>query len=283
MKQVSLDYFGILLGAVLIAIGLYFFWAPSALAAGGVSGLAIVIKALLPVIPIGIIILVLDMIMFALGFLMLGKSFGVKSLVCSLEISGITTLFELVVPSVKPLSDNLLILLIFGALFIALGQSIVFNLGASSGGTDIIAKIITKYFMINIGTALLVADLTVVVLAAFVFGIEKGLYAVLGVIVTTQLIDYIISGLNVQRYVMVIPSSEENIAVINDYILNTLSRGATIYQAEGGYSKARRKVITTVMERREFIEFRKAVQVLDAKAFVTVQNLHEVVGEGFKK
>ena len=122
-----------------------------------------------------------------------------------------------------------------------------------------------------------------VVLAAFVFGIEKGLYAVLGVIVTTQLIDYIISGLNVQRYVMVIPSSEENIAVINDYILNTLSRGATIYQAEGGYSKARRKVITTVMERREFIEFRKAVQVLDAKAFVTVQNLHEVVGEGFKK
>lgn len=283
MRKAGLDYFSILLGAVFIAIGLYFFWAPSALAAGGVSGLAIVIKALLPIVPIGMIMLVLDMMMFTLGFLVLGKSFGVRSLICSLEISCITTLFELAVPEVKPMSDDLLILLIFGALFIAIGQAIVFNLGASSGGTDIIAKIMTKYFMINIGTALLAADMTVVALAAFVFGIEKGLYAALGVIVTTQLIDYVISGLNVQRYVMIIPSDKAAVPVINDYILNALGRGATIYHAEGAYSGKGKEVITTVMERREFIAFRKEVQRIDSKAFVTVQNLHEVVGEGFAK
>ena len=152
MKQTVRDYIGIIIGAFLIAVGLYFFWAPSDLAAGGVSGLSIVIKALIPAIPIGIILLVLDAIMFAIGFVVLGKGFGIKSLVCSFCISMIMTGFEFIFPSWQPISDDLLILLVFGALFIAVGQALVFNLEASSGGTDIIAMIIVKYSPLNIGT-----------------------------------------------------------------------------------------------------------------------------------
>lgn len=283
MKNKIKTYSSLLLGALFIAIGLYFFWAPSELAAGGVSGLAIVVKSLLPSIPIGIIIFILDMIMFTIGFIMLGKSFGARSLVCSLSVSFIMTVMEFIWPNWKAVSEDLLILLLFGALFIALGQAMVFNSGASSGGTDIIAKIITKYTTLNIGTALMITDMVVVLLAMSIFGLEKGLYAALGVIITTNLIDYVISGLNVQKYVVIIPSSTDKVELINHYILEQLGRGATIYHAEGAYSKEVKKIITTVIDRKEFIELRKQVIQIDALAFMTVQNLHEVIGEGFEK
>ena len=283
MKNKIKNYMILLLGALLIAIGLYFFWAPSDLAAGGVSGLAIVIKALLPSIPIGIIIFILDMMMFTIGFMILGKSFGVKSLLCSVSVSIIMTILEGIWPNWQPISDDLFILLLFGALFIALGQSIAFNMGASSGGTDIIAKVITQYTTFNIGTALMIADMIVVLLAMSLFGLEKGLYAALGVIITTTLIDYIISGLNIQKYVMIIPSSIDKVESINAYILKELERGATLYEAKGAYSKDAKQVITTVIDRKEFIELRRHVLQMDANAFMTVQNLHEVVGEGFEK
>lgn len=283
MKNKIKNYIMLLLGALLIAIGLYFFWAPSDLAAGGVSGLSIVVKALLPGIPIGVIIFVLDMIMFTIGFMILGKSFGARSLLCSISVSVMMTLMEWIWPNWHPISEDLLILLLFGALFIALGQSIAFNMGASSGGTDILAKVITQYTAFNIGTALMIADMVVVLLAMSLFGLEKGLYAALGVIITTTLIDYIISGLNIQKYVVIIPSSEDKIENISAYILEELERGATIYQAEGAYSKTPKKVITTVIDRKEFIELRRHILQIDATAFMTVQNLHEVIGEGFGK
>lgn len=283
MKNRVKTYGGILIGAMLIAVGLYFFWAPSDLAAGGISGLAIVLKALLPFIPIGVIMFSLDMVMFTIGFIFLGKSFGVRSLICSFSVSAMMTVMEWIYPNWTPISHDELILLLFGALFIALGQAIVFNMEASSGGTDIIAKIITKYCHLNIGTALLIADMIVVLLATTLFGLEKGLYAALGVIITTQIIDYIISGFNVQKYVVVIPSSEEQADQINQFVLCELDRGTTIYTAQGGYSGNTKKVIATVIDRKEFIELKKYIMKVDSLAFMTVQNMHEVVGEGFAR
>lgn len=281
MKKTVLSYLGIILGALFIAVGLYFFWMPSDLAAGGVSGLSIVIKSLIPAVPIGLIIFCLDILMFLIGFIVLGKSFGVKSIVCSLSISFLTVILELIWPNVGVISEDTLIILLFGALFIAIGQAIVFNLDASSGGTDIIAKIINKYFHLNIGVSLMIADLCVVLFATTVFGIEKGLYAALGVLVTSSLIDYIIEGFTIQRYVMIVPSTRENGEIIREYILHTLDRGATVYTAEGAYSKEDKMVLTTVLDRKAFIELKKYVVKTDPKSFVTVQNLHEVVGEGF--
>lgn len=283
MKSKMISIAGILLGALLIAIGLYFFWAPSSLAAGGVSGLAIVIKAILPVIPIGVIIFALDTIMFTIGFLTLGKSFGVKSLFCSLSVSVLTTVLELIWPAWQPIGDDLLLQLIFGALLIALGQAVVFNLDASSGGTDIIAKIISKYTRLPIGFSLMIADMVVVLFATFILGLEKGLYAALGVIGTTQLIDYFISGLEIKRYIMIVPTSHEMGKLIGSYILDDLGRGATIYKGTGAYSSEEKEIITTVIDRREFVELRRQLLKIDPNAFMTAQNLHEVIGEGFSR
>lgn len=281
-KEVK-SYVKILGGSLCVALGLYFFWAPSQLAAGGVSGLAIVIKQLLPMIPLGVIILGLDILMFTIGFIVLGKSFGIKSIISSLSISGYMMILEGFIPQMNPLSQDQLIILIFGALLIAAGQSIIFSQGGSSGGTDIIAKIINKFSHINIGASLMIADMIVVLLAISVFGIEKGLYAALGVIITSSMIDYFISGFNVAKYVMIIPSQEKYIEVINQFILGDLGRGATVYEAKGAYSGNRKQVITTVVGQREFVQIRKFVLEQDADAFVTVQNLHEVCGEGFRK
>lgn len=283
MKKTALSYVGIIIGALFISVGLYFFWMPSDLAAGGISGLSIVIKALIPSIPIGIIIFCLDILMFLIGFLILGKSFGIRSIVCSLTVSFLMTLLEFLWPNIGIISEDTLIILLFGALFIAIGQAIVFNLEASSGGTDIVAKIINKYTHLNIGVSLMMADLVVVLFATTIFGVEKGLYAALGVLVTSSLIDYIIAGFTVQKYVMLVPSNSQSGEAIKSYILNYLDRGATVYQAEGGYSKDYKMVLTTVMDRKQFIELKKYVGSVDGHAFMTVQNLHEVVGEGFEK
>lgn len=283
MKKAVLDYLKIVVGALFVSIGLYFFWMPSELAAGGISGLSIVIKSILPSIPIGLIIWVLDIIMFTVGFLILGKSFGLRSIVCSFSVSILMLILEYFFPNISVVSEDTLVVLIFGAFFIAIGQAIVFNLGASSGGTDIIAKIITKYSQLNIGMALMISDMIVVLLAMSLFGIEKGLYAALGVILTSSLIDYIIAGINIQKYVVIIPEEEGVADAINEYILHTLERGATLYRAEGAYSKEVKTVITTVIDRKEFMELKKYVTQIDTKAFMTVQNLHEVVGEGFGK
>ena len=283
MKEQVKIYGGIFIGALLIAVGLYFFWAPSDLAAGGVSGLSIVFKSLLPAIPIGVIMFGLDMIMFMIGFILLGKSFGARSLICSISVSSIMTMMEYIWPNWQPISEDQLILLLFGALFIAIGQAIVFNLDASSGGTDIIAKVITKYSGLNIGTALLIADMTVVLFAIGIFGLEKGLYAALGVIIVANLIDYIIEGINVQKYVIIIPSTGEKAKQINQYILNQIDRGTTLYKAEGGYSGEENIVITSVLYRIVFVDLKKEILKIDKKAFMTVQNMHEVIGEGFAK
>lgn len=283
MKETIKQYVTILAGALLIAIGLYFFWAPSDLAAGGISGLAIVVKAILPRIPIGIIMFALDMMMFVIGFIFLGKSFGVRSLVCSLSVSGIMTVMEGIWPNWQPISEDQLILLLFGAFFIAIGQAVVFSLEASSGGTDIIAKIMSKYSQLNIGMALLIADMAVVLLATFIFGLEKGLYAALGVIIVTQLIDYLIAGFNIQKYVMIIPTDIDKAECINQYILTHLQRGTTLYKAQGGYSGEGKIVITTAVERKQFVELKRQVIEIDSYAFMMVQNIHETIGEGFDK
>lgn len=273
-------YLFITLGSISISSGLYFFLAPSNLAVGGLSGLSIVIKEIIQSVPIGIIMLALNVIMFTIGFLIIGKGFGVKTIYSSMAISLSMVLYERIIPSVDAISQDTLIILIFGITLTSIGQAMIFNQGASSGGTDIIAKIITMFFPVNIGRALQIADFFVICAAVGVFGIEKGLYALLGIIINGYLVDYIVAGFNVSKYVTVITDKTKE---VTDYIINDLDRSATIYSAKGAYSNQGKEVITTVISRRQFIKLKHHIAVVDPSAFVTVHQLHEVMGEGFAK
>ncbi|MBV7275431.1 YitT family protein [Clostridiaceae bacterium UIB06] len=278
MKINFKSFFIILIGSLLVAIGTYFFLAPSHIAAGGISGAAIIINSIFPSMPIGALMMAMELVLFTTGILVIGPVFGGKTVFCSFSISGMILLLERLFPNIRPLSNDMLIQLIFGVLICGVGMAIVFNQNASTGGTDIIAKIINKYFKISIGRSILIADVTVTIAASITFGIDKGLYAILGVIANSTLIDNVIKSLNTYKQVAIISNAGEQ---IKDYIVDTLERSATIYYAKGAYNNNEREVITTVISNKQFLNLKEYIKNIDGKAFITVNEVNEVVGEGF--
>ena len=279
MKKSIKEYILITIGAILVAVSVHFFLSPANLAAGGVSGIAIILSKFLPQVPIGLMMLVMNTVLFVVGFIFIGNSFGAKTIYASLSLSGMTWLLERLFPMEGPMADDLFIVMIFGVLISGVGMALVFNQNASTGGTDIIAKILNKYTHIEIGKALLIADFFISLSAAAVFGPLIGMYALLAVIINGFAIDAVIQGFSTCMQVTIISEKGED---IKSFIIDELSRGVTLYNAVGAYTGNKKEVIVTVVSRREFIRIKDYVSMLDKTAFVTVANIHEVLGEGFK-
>jgi len=217
--------------------------------------------------------------LFIMGFIFIGRQFGAKTIFSSFALSGTIALFEILLPNFNPIVDDIFLNLFFGILTSGIGMAVVFYQNASTGGTDIVAKIINKYFNLEMGKALLTADFFVVFCALFVYGTQAGLYALLGILMNAFIIDNIIEGLNLKISVTIITSKPSE---VETFIIEALDRGATIYAAQGAYTKKDKPVIATVLNKREFIKLKKFVQTTDPKAFVMVANVREVIGEGFK-
>lgn len=265
-------------GLLIMTVGLYFFLMPSNLAVGGATGLAMILNYLVPSIPMGIILAILNIVLFVIAFIAIGKDFGGYTIYSSFAFSAMIAIFEYIVPMKGPFTDDLFINLIFGILISGVGMGIVFNEDASTGGTDIIAKIINKYTGIAMGKSLLISDFLIVLFASFVYGARLGMYALLGIIINSFVIDKIISGFNVKMNMMIISKELDN---INDFILNEIGRGTTIYIAIGGYSKEERRIINTIVSRSEYVRIRDYIRSVDNKAFISVSHITEVEGEGF--
>ena len=265
------------LGIVIITIGLYYFLMPSKLAVGGATGAAMVLSYIIPV-PMGIILGILNIILFITAFLILGKEFGGYTVYASLALSGMIAILEIITPMSKPFTDDLFINLIFGILISGVGMGIVFNHNASTGGTDIIAKIINKYTRMDIGKSLLVSDFFITLFAGLVFGARLGMYALLGIVINSFVIDRMIAGFNVKINMLIISNYFDD---INSYILDDIGRGTTIYHASGGYSSDDKRVINTIASRSEYIKIRDFVKDIDDKAFISISYITEVEGEGF--
>lgn len=278
MKKVFKEYFIITLGVWFIACGINFFLVPHNLAAGGLSGLAMVINHYVPALNVGIIMIIGDIFFFIIGFIFIGKSFGVKTVYSSLMLSTTISSLQWLVPLSQPISQDILISLIFGILLSAFGMAIVFNHGAATGGTDIPAKILNKYAHIEIGKGLLMIDFIVTIMALIAFGATTGLYAILGVIMNGYVIDFIIDGFNIIKRIEIISRKSEE---IQKFIINDLERSATIYRAVGAYDKKEKDVIVTVMGKKESLKLRAFLKANDPDAFIITHNVHEVLGEGF--
>ncbi|MCI1944468.1 YitT family protein [Clostridium luticellarii] len=265
-------------GTFLVAFGTYFFLAPNHIAAGGISGIAIIINTIFPSLPIGLLMIGMEIILFTIGIIVIGPVFGGKTILCSFSISAQILLLEKIWPNIKPLSSDVLVQLILGILICGIGMAIVFNLNASTGGTDIIAKIINKYTKISIGKSILVADIIVTIAASIVLGVSEGMYAILGVIMNSTIIDKFIVSLNSYKQVAIISADGKS---IRDYIVNELDRSATIYYAKGAYKNDKKEVITTILERKQFLKLKDYIRSLNQKTFITVNDINEVLGEGF--
>lgn len=272
------SYLIITFGIFLVAISVEYFFAPNNLAAGGVTGAAIVINAVLPKLSVGLLTLIMNVVLFAVAFMFIDGNFGVKTIYASLGLSVILWIIEKLFNPIAVTTD-LMMATIFGTIISAIGMAIVFNENASTGGTDILAKILNKFFHLDIGKSLLVVDFVITFASAVVFGIDLGLYAILSVILLGILVDRFIEGFNSCKSIFIM--SEKN-KEISNYIMEELDRGCTFLKGKGGYTENKTDVLYAVVSRNQFIKLKTYIKNIDHKAFIAVGEVHEVLGEGFK-
>ncbi|KZL93274.1 hypothetical protein CLMAG_02970 [Clostridium magnum DSM 2767] len=233
MKMVK-EYVLITIGVLLVALSIQFFLAPNKIAAGGVTGIAIIVNSYIPRFQIGLIVLILNIILFIVGFIAIGNKFGAKTIYSSLMLSGIIWFMERTTALNIIITTNQLLASIFGTFLGGIGLGLVFNQNASTGGTDILAKILNKFIHVDIGKSLLVVDFIVTLFAGISFGAEAGMYALLSVILNGFVIDSVIEGLNISRQIFVISSKND---LISKFIIEELERGCTILHGKGDIAK----------------------------------------------
>lgn len=267
------------LGLLLTAVGIVLFKVPNHFVTGGVSGLSIILGALWPWLTVGPAMTAINLVLVVWGFAVLGSGFGWKTVYSSLALSAMVWLLDLLVPLRAPLTTDPLLELFFAIGLPAVGSAIVFNQNSSTGGTDIVAKVLSTKTAINTGTALLISDFAIAASSLAVFGVQAGLYSLLGLVLKAFLIDLVIENLNVHKKLEIITSQPD---AVLEFILHTLHRGATLYPAQGAYTGTDWKAIHTVVGRRQALAIRRVVKELDPKAFVTITTTSETIGKGFR-
>lgn len=267
------------LGALLTTIGIYFFKFPNHFSTGGVSGLSVILAHYFPSITPGDFVLVINMLLLVVGFLVFGRNFGVRTAYVSTLMSGATWVLERVLPLSAPLTPQPFMELVFAVSLPAVGSAILFNLDASTGGTDIVAMLMRKFTSLNIGNALLCSDLIITLMACVAFGVETGLYSILGLAMKSVLVDMVLENINVHKCFHIITAHPEP---IEEFITNRLSRGATKLHGEGIYTHEGREVLLTVVNRREAVILRRYIKKVDPGAFLLITNTGEIIGKGFR-
>lgn len=276
IKEYALITFGVLL----VVIGVYFFKFPNNFSIGGVTGIAIILsKSIGGSLSSGTIVLVINVILLFVGYFYLGKSFGNRTVYGSILLSLSLRLLEIVYPMDKPLTNEPTLELAFAVLLPSVGAAILFNIGASTGGTDVIAMMLKKYSNIDIGRALLFSDFFLTLLTFPVFGVTTGLFSTLGLLIKSTLVDTIIENLNLNKYFTIICEDPKPIC---DYILQNIHRSATVFDAKGAFTDKDKKIILTVMNRTQAVHLRKFIKQQDPDAFILITNTSEIIGRGFR-
>lgn len=280
-RKLFVDYLLITIGCFLTAIAIVSFMLPNNIIAGGASGLAIIIYRLTG-FSLGLQMLIYNVFLFILGFMLLGVSFGFKSIYASIILS---VMVEVLQKSSFPwfeastIQDGNLLVVIYGGVIAGIGMGIVLWRGASTGGTDIVAMILNKYLHITTGTGLLLTDSIITLTAVIVFGPVVAMYGIITIFITSKSIDGIIEGIGNTRTALIVSYKSD---AIKDRILDEMGRGVTVLNAFGGFTGEKRPVLMVSIRRREIGELRSIVKHEDNKSFVIVVNNSEVFGEGFK-
>ncbi|MBO4897773.1 MAG: YitT family protein [Clostridia bacterium] len=272
------DYILMTMGCFLLAAGVYFFKIQNNFVTGGVTGVGVVLASVTP-ISAGIWIWILNILLLLVGFCILGRDTGFKTVYCSMLYSLFTILFEKTVKLNAPLTDQIFLELIYAMILTSVGSALIFSREASSGGTDIVALILKKFTSVNVGQALLVTDFAVALSSFWFFGVKTGLYSLLGLFMKAFIVDSVIENFNTCKYFIVITSKADE---IKDYIMNTLHHGVTSSKVIGEYTNEEKTMLHTVCRRVEAIKLRKEIREIDPKAFTIITTSNEIIGRGFR-
>ena len=279
LTREKLIYFLLLnFGLAVLAAGVHFFKAPNNFAFGGTSGISILISSLTP-FNVGTAMLLINAVLVVIGLVFLGpKRMGV-TIYSSMALSVFVDLFERIWPMSAPFTDDKFLELCYAVILPAAGSAIVFNIGASSGGTDIVAMILSDKTSIEIGKALLLSDFLIALAAGGLYGVRTGMYCVLGLLAKAFVVDGVIENINIRKKITIVSQHPDEIL---EFIINDLKRGATVYTAHGAFSGRDEEVITTVLGRRQAVLLRNYIRRVDPASFITIVNSSETIGKGFR-
>lgn len=273
--EILLEYIYVLVGSAIVALAFNLFLLPNQIASGGVSGISTITDAVFGWEP-AFVQMSLNVPLFIAGIIFLGRSFGFKSLVGTVFLPLVVYLSRnMEAATLDPLLGAL-----FGGVGVGLGLGIVFRGKASTGGVDLAAQIVNKYTGLSLGTCVAIIDGMVVLTAAMVFDLERGMYALIALFVTSKTIDLVQVGIGYSKMAIIITCNETE---VRKAILTKIDRGVTRLSAFGGYTDQERPVLMCVVNQTEFTKLKQLVKSIDPSAFVVVMNASEVLGEGFKR
>ncbi|MBQ5324825.1 MAG: YitT family protein [Oscillospiraceae bacterium] len=273
VKEKIIDYLIITLATVVAASSVFFFLVPSNVSVGSVSGLAIILSNFIP-LSVATLTMLMNIILLIIGFIFIGKDFGIKTVYTSLLVPAVMWVLEQVFPNFQSLTgDQILDVISFCALS-GISLSVLFIHNASSGGLDIIAKILNRYFRIDLGRAVGVVGMAVALSSAFVYDAKTVILSVLGTYFSGMVLDHFIFGSTLKKKVCVISEKNEEIL---DFVLHKMHSGATTYDATGAYTNNVHKEIVVVVYKNEYLDLINFITKTDPNAFITVYSINEVI------
>lgn len=271
-KEVAWELFTLTAAVAIIAAAVYFFLVPSHASVSSISGLGIILTNFIP-LPLSVITMVLNVVLLIIGFITCGREFGTKTVYTSILLPVFIGIFERIFPNIGSLTKTQELDVLCYVLVVSVGLSILFNMNASSGGLDIVAKIMNKYLHIELGKAMSLAGMCVALSAALVYDKKTVVLSVLGTYFNGIVVDHFIFGQNLKRRVCIITKYEEE---LRNFILHELHSGATIYDAIGAYNLDKRHEIITIVDKNEYQKLMNYINNLDPKAFITVYTVAEM-------
>lgn len=268
------EYLLLLIGSLIIALTFNAYLNPNEIVSGGVSGISTIVEYKLG-IEAAYTQWALNIPIFIAGLIVLGRSFGFKTIVGSIVLP----LFVYITRNIEPLTDQYLLAAVFGGIGIGLGLGLVFRGKGSTGGTDLLAQIIHKLTGFSLGVSVLFMDGLIVAAAGISFGLESAMFALISLYIVSKVIDMVQLGLRTSKMAYIISNEQEE---ITEVILSEVDRGVTILNGTGGYTKENRKVLMVALPQKDITKLKETVKNIDASAFIIVTDTHEVLGEGFK-
>ena len=266
------EFLTLTVGSAIVAIAVYFFMLPSKVTVGSVSALALVISNFLP-LPVSIITFAMNAILLIIGYLLIGPEFGIKTVYTSLVMPCFMGLYEILFPNFQSITQEPILDVMCYILVVGIGIAMLFSCNASSGGLDIVAKLMNKYLRMELGKAMSASGMLVALSSAICYDSKTVVLSVLGTYFGGMIVDYFIFGLNLKRRVCILsPKFDE----ILNFILHELHSGATIYEGIGAYNNQPRKEIITIVDKQEYRMLMDYLKQTDPNAFITVYSVQEI-------
>ena len=271
-KRTLKEFFIITLGTIIIAAAVYFFMMPSHVTVGSATAVAMVLSNFIP-IPVSVITLMINIVLLIIAFFLLGSEFGIKTVYCAILLPVLLYVLEQIFPNFQSITQDPLLDVICYILVVGVGLAFLFSCNASSGGVDIIAKLMNRFLRMDLGKAMSLAGLLVSLSSAFCYDKKIVVLSVLGTYFGGIIVDHFIFGMNIKRKVCIISSREEE---ITDFILHDLHSGASLYDVIGAYNKVVRREINVIVDNTEYRKLMDYVRKVDPKAFITVYSVNEI-------